>query len=195
MSTFFLCQTAKTTVLQIPGSDRSVCVWRGGVRWTVGGPRPCSWLGNSGRSPTFLAMTGECTSYPQLCLEGLCIKKSCEAGERKGGERKRERAEGWRRVGRGEATAGWGPWCTMWAKKLPASQPLHVWPGTALSSLFWGLSKAHHDKEAVATGMLQGCQGPVGGGRGDKPETLHATLGIMSTNILILVAPLLLWQK
>lgn len=29
----------------------------------------------------------------------------------------------------------------IWAKKLPASQPLHVWPGTVLSRLFGACQK------------------------------------------------------
>lgn len=64
----------------------------------------------------------------------------------------------------------------MRAKKLPASQPLHVWPGTALSGLLWGLSKAHHGKEAVSVGMRWGCQGTAGGGGGGSPETLPGSL-------------------
>lgn len=99
----FLCQTAKRTVFQIPGSGCSVCVWRGGVRWAVGGrggARP------SGRSPTFLAMTGECTSYPHLRLEGLCIhiKKKVVRQEKERAERER----GWRGGGGGGGGGGRG---------------------------------------------------------------------------------------
>lgn len=65
---------------------------------------------------------------------------------------------------------GWGPWCLVWAKKLPASQPLRVWPGTALSRVLWGLSKAHHGEEAVSVGMLRGCQGTAGGETGDPAQ-------------------------
>lgn len=83
------------------------------------------------------------------------LHNNSEAPERKGGQKDRG--------GRQRGKMGWGPWCTVRAKKLPASQPLHVWPGTALRSVFWGLSKAHHSEEAISVGMLQGCQGPVGG--------------------------------
>lgn len=75
----------------------------------------------------------------------------------------REKAERKTEGGRQKGKMGWGPWCTARAKKLPASQSLHVWPGTALRRVFWGLSKAHHSEEAVSVGMLQGCQGPVWG--------------------------------
>lgn len=54
------------------------------------------------------------------------------------------------------------------AKKLPASQPLHVYPGTALSSLFWDLSKAHHGEEAISVGRLWVCQ-RTAGGRNQRP--------------------------
>lgn len=64
----------------------------------------------------------------------------------------------------------WGPWCLVRAKKLPASQPLRVWPGTALSRVLWGLSKAHHGEEAVSVGMLRGCQGTAGGETGDPAQ-------------------------
>lgn len=60
----------------------------------------------------------------------------------------------------------------VWAKKLPASQPLHVWPGTALSRLFWGLSKAHHGKEAVSVGMLRGARARQGGETRDLAQQL-----------------------
>lgn len=88
-----------------------------------------------------------------------------ETLERKGGERDRERE-------RGKGGVIWVEARMVWAKKLPASQPLHVWPGTALSRLFWGLSKAHHGKEAVSVGMLQGARARQGGETRDLARQL-----------------------
>lgn len=75
--------------------------------------------------------------------------------------------------------------CCVGQEAASAPQPLRVWPGTALSSLFRGLSKAHQHKEAVAAG------GPRGGGRGMRRESQTATLLIMSGDNYILVSLLL----
>lgn len=102
---------------------------------------------------TSISTTGLKRTPPSL-PGGLCITIL-----RHQWEKAEKRTEGGRQRGK----MGWGPWCTARAKKLPASQSVHVWPGTALRRVFWGLSKAHHSEEAVSVGMLQGCQGPVGG--------------------------------
>lgn len=157
---------------------------------------------------TFLAMTGECTSYPHLRLEGLCIYTSIYIyilKKKLGGRRKKGRREkegegggGGGGGGGGRGYSGLGPVMHdvgQEAASVPAA-PCLAWHsikqpvlGPVKSSSRQGSRRRRDAAGVPGTGGEGGVGREEGGG---KPETLHATLGIMSRNILILVAPLLL---
>lgn len=95
--------------------------------------------------------------------------------------------EGWR--GWGEGYSGLGPVMHdvgQEAASVPAA------PCLAWHSIKQPVLGPVKSSSRQGSRRRRDAAGVPGSGGGDKPETLHATLGIMSTNILILVAPLLL---